>query len=521
MKTQHPNLRIPLQAMFVLFFATLSLKACADDLLVAKQFINGTTIAIARIDSKGIGLPDELMQKIDSDPQLKKLAKPVTLMLRNLANALNGEPVYVAVDIPYSSDVSPVRLYFRNSLNVNSKIVASQLAGFPFTKPVVQGDFLCMSFAQASDLPSKMAIENDILPVARPEFDMAAKEVVDFPIQILILPPDYLRTTFRELLPTLPAKLGGGPTSILTDGVKWTAIGVDPSKLELQAVTQSSSQDAAKALASHLPEWLLSQKDSIPMIRYGIVHLLPLFSPTVSGDKLTVSIQGDTQMANVVAFASNAMGQLLGSMTTQIKMDRFKQIGLAIHNYESAFKVLPPRIEERDEKGKSYLSWRVHILPFLGQVELYNQFRLKEPWDSEHNLKLLERMPNVYKGGMIGMGASDEAKPGYTTFLAPVGEGTIFGGLKPYKFADITDGTSNTIWLVDVKAEFAKPWTAPDEYAFDATNPALGLAEIQGEKPSFLCGWVDGSVRLLPLSLPAETLLHLFQMNDGNIIDLP
>ena len=520
MKTRHPNLRIPLQAMFVLFFATISLKAYADDLLVAKQFINGTTIAIARIDSKRIGLPDELIQKIDSDAQLKKWASPITSALKNLANALNGESVYIAVDIPYSSDVSPVRLYVRNSFNVNSKIVASQLAGLQFTKPVVQGDFLCMTFAQPSESSSKLAIENDILPVARPEFDTAAKEVVDDPIQILILPPDYLRTTFRELLPTLPEKFGGGPTSILTDGVKWTAIGVDPSKLKMKAVTQSSSPDAAKALASHLPKWLASQKDSIPMIKYGITHLLPLFSPAVSGDKITVSIQGDAQMANVVAFASNAIVQLLGPMATQIKSDRFKKIGLAFHNYESANRVLPPGKDGRDENGKSYLSWRVHILPYLGQVELYKQFRLKEPWDSEHNLKLLERMPDVFKAGATGMDASGEMKPGYTTFLAPVGEGTIFGSQKPCKFADVADGLSNTIWLVEVKAGLAKPWTAPEDFAFNVENPGLGLEAIQGEKPTFLCGMGDSSVTQLPLSLPAKTILNLFQMNDGNVIDL-
>lgn len=520
MKTRHPNLHVPLQAMFVLFFATLSLKMYADDLLVAKQFINGTTIAIAKIDSKRIGLPDELIQKIDSDAQLKKWASPITLSLKNLANALNGESVYIAVDIPYSSDVSLVRLYIRNSFNINSKIIASQLAGFQFTKPVVQGDFLCMTFAQSSESSSKIDIENDIMAVARPDFDTAAKEVADDPIQILILPPAYLRTTFRELLPTLPAKFGGGPTSILTDGVKWTAIGVDPSKLKLQAVTQSSSPDAAKDLASHLPKWLASQKDSIPMIRYGIAHLLPLFSPTVSGDKITVSIQGDAQMANVVAFASNALAQLLGPMTTQIKSDRFKKIGLAIHNYESANGVLPPGREGRNENGKNELSWRVHILPYLGQVELYKQFRLKEPWDSEHNLKLLERIPDVYKVGTSGMGALDEMKPGYTTFLAPVGEGTIFGGLKPRKFAEVSDGLSNTIWLVEVKVGLAQPWTAPEDFAFNVENPAIGLEAIQGEKPTFLCGMGDGSVTQLPLSLPAKSVLNLFQMNDGNVIDL-
>ena len=64
-----------------------------------------------------------------------------------------------------------------------------------------------------------------------------------------------------------------------------------------------------------------------------------------------------------------------------------------------------------------------------------------------------------------------------------MGDDTIFGGTKPVKFGDIKDGSSNTLWLVEVKAEFAKPWTSPEDYVFDATNPAIGLAELAGEKP--------------------------------------
>jgi len=512
--------RLPLQAILALFITTISTMTYADDMLIAKQFINATTVVIAKIDSNRIGLSNELFQKIETDAQLKKGAKPIALLLKNLTDALNGESVFIAVDIPFSSGISPVRLYVRNSQKVDAKKLSSSLAMLQFTKPVIQGEFLCMSFAQPTESSSKIAIANDILPIARPDFESALQEVGNFPIQVLILPPDYIRTTFRDLLPTLPAKFGGGPTSVLTEGLKWTAIGMDPTKLKLQAVTQSRSPEAAKALAAFLPKLLASQADSMPVIKNSFEQLLPLLKPTVAGDKITISLQGETQMADGVTFVSKALQRLLGPITTQIKKERFKQIGLQFHNYESAMRVLPPGKEGRDESGKSFLSWRVHILPYLDQIELYNQFRLKEPWDSEHNLKLLERMPDVYKSGANGLEAYGDTKPGYTTFLAPVGEGTIFGGLKPCKLADILDGMSNTIWLVEVKPEFSKPWTAPADYAFDVANPVLGLAEIGVDKPTFLCGMGDGSVTQLPLSLPAKTILHLFLMNDGNLIDL-
>src|SRR5205823_10918869 len=62
------------------------------------------------------------------------------------------------------------------------------------------------------------------------------------------------------------------------------------------------------------------------------------------------------------------------------------------------------------KQGKPLLSWRVHLLPFLEQDNLYKQFHLDEPWDSEHNKKLIARMPPVYR-------SSDKvAADGRTTF---------------------------------------------------------------------------------------------------------
>ncbi len=74
-----------------------------------------------------------------------------------------------------------------------------------------------------------------------------------------------------------------------------------------------------------------------------------------------------------------------------------KQFGLALHNYYDTNHCLPPA-PLVDAKGKPLLSWRVAILPFLEQDNLYRQFKLDEPWDSEHNKKLISKMPKIYQG---------------------------------------------------------------------------------------------------------------------------
>src|SRR5262249_55645747 len=56
---------------------------------------------------------------------------------------------------------------------------------------------------------------------------------------------------------------------------------------------------------------------------------------------------------------------------------------------------LPP-VAIADRKGKPLLSWRVALLPYLGEWDLYRKFKLDEPWDSPHNKALLPLMPEIY-----------------------------------------------------------------------------------------------------------------------------
>ena len=119
------------------------------------------------------------------------------------------------------------------------------------------------------------------------------------------------------------------------------------------------------------------------------------------------------------------------------------------------------------------LSWRVHLLPYFDRDDLYKQFHLDEPWDSPHNRALVDKMPDVYR--------SPDAKlkaPGRTRYLLPVGNGAGFERDKPTRLADLTDGTSNTIMIVEVDDDHAVIWTKPDDWEFDPKEPAKGLGPL-------------------------------------------
>ncbi len=99
-----------------------------------------------------------------------------------------------------------------------------------------------------------------------------------------------------------------------------------------------------------------------------------------------------------------------------------------------------------DADGRPMHSWRVHLLPYLGQKELYEKIRLTEPWDSEWNRQFHEQCPEFYR-------LPAEPDGSQAVIGVVVGDGCIFEpvvkvGQKGIRPADILDGEENTILFV-------------------------------------------------------------------------
>jgi hypothetical protein len=81
--------------------------------------------------------------------------------------------------------------------------------------------------------------------------------------------------------------------------------------------------------------------------------------------------------------------------------DNLKYVGLAFHADHSRNDIWADDV--RDKNGKRLLSWRVALLPYLEEMLLYNEFNLNEPWDSEHNKKLIAKMPTATSTSCFAM----------------------------------------------------------------------------------------------------------------------
>jgi len=187
--------------------------------------------------------------------------------------------------------------------------------------------------------------------------------------------------------------------------------------------------------------------------------------------------------------------------------NNLKQILLAIHNYHDANGHLPADVT--DTNGKPILSWRVQILPYIEQDNLYKQFKLDEPWDSENNKKLLADMPELLK---TGIEPKDETKTYYQGFA---GKGTVFEPGQQIKLTDITDGTSNTVMVVEAGPPVE--WTKPADLPYD---PEKKLPKLEGPFSNVLMiGWGDGSVRAVKRDIEEKTFRRIIERADGEVID--
>jgi hypothetical protein len=167
--------------------------------------------------------------------------------------------------------------------------------------------------------------------------------------------------------------------------------------------------------------------------------------------------------------------------------------------------------------GTKLLSWRVYLLPFLEQTPLYEQFHLDEPWDSDHNKKLVEKMPQVFASPAL---PAELAKKGMTSYVGPVGEKTIFEGSEGTSLAKIVDGTSNTLAILEADSEHAVIWTKPDDLVIDWKNPLKGLTGVwkSGNSSVLLAAFCDGSVRGISDKIDPAIMKKLLQKDDGEAV---
>lgn len=188
--------------------------------------------------------------------------------------------------------------------------------------------------------------------------------------------------------------------------------------------------------------------------------------------------------------------------------NNLKQIGLAVHNFEGTYRRFPASGYTKATTANpygSYVSWRASVLPYLEQSAAFDDYRFDQHWWSDENLaagrhKLsVYQCPSVPSQAPITQAVAKSPRPALT-FPEPVqrsdydavmgirniidpafyaNRSTIRSVMfrnSETRFADITDGSSNTIAVIECAAR-------PDVY-----RRQQRVAELKNDQGN---GWLD------------------------------
>lgn len=325
----------------------------------------------------------------------------------------------------------------------------------------------------------------------------------------LLIGNEDSRRVLREMLPRLPKPFAAIDGRLLADHV--TSIGGVvrlPPHLSATIRLDTTSQQTAELLHGAAIDGISQVKDTVkaklsdtatpPMVS-ALTAAIESLKPQVEGNSL-ICTWGDNadELGRLDSLLAPFVFNARKTAFRQQRMNSFKQLALAAVNYESVHASFVERASY-DADGRPLLSWRVHLLPYLDQEELYKQFHLEEPWDSPHNAQLIERMPNVFSDPDPRLRSVNAA--GRTTYVAPVAAETMFPDRQslpeglPLKIRDVKDGSSRTILFVEAVPANAVIWTKPDDWDVPA-NGALDEL-ITTERDGFVAAFCDGHVRFI------------------------
>jgi prepilin-type processing-associated H-X9-DG protein len=192
--------------------------------------------------------------------------------------------------------------------------------------------------------------------------------------------------------------------------------------------------------------------------------------------------------------------------------NNLKQIGIALCSYHQKYGSFPPAYVA-DANGKPLYSWRVLILPFLGQGNLRNTIRNDEAWNGPNNVKVTNTVVRTFDCPDDPQLATPS--PAFTSYVAVVGHHTAWAGATPRKLSDFKS-PGNTILVIEA-ANSGIQWAEPRDLHVGETpltiNPPGGQGISSDHPAGVNAVFADGSVHFLRSDVDPKKLAELLDLD--------
>lgn len=480
-------------------FAVVHLEVDKVDPTAARKFIAEKLPALAQNDKQLEGMTTQWSKWRDA---LRVAGAQDAYLVASLSD-IPARPAFGVITL--AKDADPVLLAKLIKAGPRNFEKEESPVDLPLESAVIKGH-LCLGH------PNTLARLKELKAAPHPELAQAFKVAGDTALQAVLLQSDDSRRVLTETLPALPGPLSAYKGEDLAK-VSYAAVGINlPPQPALRIGVQADSEASATRLRELVASALAMGQEhpELKELFPQYDELTKLLTPAQKGDRLSLMLNEENGgVAKTIALFAAPVKKARAAAQRIQSTNNLKQLALAMHIYHDVHRQLPSAASTKD--GKSLLSWRVAVLPYIEQQALYDEFHHDEPWDSEHNIKLLAKMPKLYASPGI------ELKEGHTTYLVPTGKSMVFDGGRKATLADITDGTSNTLLVVEANAERSVPWTKPDDLAVDLDKPLAGLGDVW--PGVFLAAFCDGSVRAITNKIDPALLRKLMEKDDGMVIE--
>lgn len=511
------NLRIILSTCLILFSLTPAQAAEPGDSHAAiHPYLTDDVVAVAYVDVHAIDLPAMLDLGEKSGwvypEDVEKLRGQAT-QVQGLLDQLTGlglERIYATFrmsDVQYTAPVFVIPVVKEADPEKLRKALRD-LPGMPFQWTRTKHEFVLLGGLDEKQVAQVQLAAQRTGP--RQQVLQAIDNLGNGDAGLAIVGDTDSRRVVREMMPALPAPFQAIDGRFVADELAWGGISAKlPPSLHAALEIQADSKQSAELVQDHLTkaigmgQMLIAQgaKDNPDQGFEKVAEALGKLRPRIDKNRVVFSLgENPEEFASLVELIAQPVKAARKAAYRKSRMNNMKEIMLAVHNHASARKESIPTDIMSDE-GKRLLSWRVAALDYTEEQALYRQFHLDEPWDSEHNLKLAKQIPDMYRDPDPAI-VRKLKEPWYTTFLGVAGPGTVFDGSGDMTFKNITDGTSNTVFLVEVTPEQAVPWTKPADWEVDFEKPFDGVE--RKDRQGFVCGFCDGSARYIATDHPGE-----------------